>query len=50
METPVLRSIDEQKLEAIDNIFAECEWNESPLHGFECSQTLSVAQFHRKSV
>lgn len=49
METPLLRSIGEQKLGAIDNIFAECDCRELSLSGFECSQYLSVASFHRKS-
>jgi len=48
METPLLRSIDEQKLGTIGKIFAECECSELLLPGFECSQYLSVASFHRK--
>jgi len=47
METPLLRSIDEKKLGTIGKIFAECDCSELLLPGFEGSQTLSVASFHR---
>ena len=48
METSLLRSINEQRFEAIDIIFAECRCDELSLPGVECSQILSIASFHRK--
>jgi FkbM family methyltransferase len=48
METPLLRSIDEKRLGAIGNIFAECGCGELLLPGFDCSQNLSITSFHRK--
>jgi len=47
MEMPLLRSIDARNLEAIDNIFAECECDGRCLPGFSCDQRLSVATYHR---
>jgi len=48
METPLLRSVDEKRFGTIGKIFVECECSELRLPGFECSQYLSVASFHRK--